>query len=474
MKSVLVISAVALPVLILIPLLTLSASSFHLPRGPSNLIHKPKLFDFVYYQKLYNKVYANEAEFVRRSKLFYARAFKVFVVGVKYIHKLSTIYLKITHLSDRTEKERLELMSIDYREHPDEAAETHAVEAEDVDQELKEIVDHRRDNSTFALLAAELGPASKRKRRQVVDVEEDLSLEDLMDESKPGAVADREFVEPMSAQEADEIDRKAANEGHEYLSRLAVDESSTSEQQLERPTTDETRVFLDYRDTGCIGPIKNQGPCNSCYIFISIALYEYHHCIQRGHLIPFSEQLVLDCAPYEAGLNACEGGTEWAASEFLSFKGLEPEASYPYRAKNGTCQFDRDSPKAVASHKQVKQARGQWLVTKNQFNAETLQENLEKYGPLTVALSSHENFPEYGGGVDMLQSCSEAGHGMVIVGHGIENGHEYFLIKNSYGSDWGESGYYKLSKKFNHECIIRFGYIQVDFDQSVTTKANGH
>lgn len=207
-----------------------------------------------------------------------------------------------------------------------------------------------------------------------------------------------------------------------------------------------------------MGPVKSQGQCGACYIFSVTAIFEYQHCKQTGKLVEFSEQYAVDCGK-SATMNGCHGGVEDGVADFFSQHGIEHSRKYPFKAAEQTCPY-RGPDKMQG---RVRLARGASLTTTSYSDMDgpaQIERWLEEKGPLTIGIFEVDDFADYGGGVDVIRDCDTTkGHAMTLIGHGRENGLDYWLIRNSHGSDWGLDGYYKMAKKSNAKCIVRVGHL---------------
>ncbi|XP_073941135.1 cysteine proteinase 1-like [Choristoneura fumiferana] len=189
---------------------------------------------------------------------------------------------------------------------------------------------------------------------------------------------------------------------------------------------------FDWRDKGAVSAVKNQGACGSCYIFSAIGNIEGQYAIKHGQCLSLSEQQALDC------LNTlgCNGGWPDDVMSQLAADNaaLELESDYPYIASRGQCAED-------ASKKRVTVQDGKKLQTDDE-NA--LKQYLVTYGPLSIALDATD-MQMYSGGVLHPSECENVmDHAVLLVGYGEEAGTPYWIIKNSWGTNWGEQGYVRM------------------------------
>ncbi|KAL1532161.1 ervatamin-B-like [Salvia divinorum] len=189
---------------------------------------------------------------------------------------------------------------------------------------------------------------------------------------------------------------------------------------------------LDWRDHNVVTAIKTQ----CCWAFSSVAAIEGIVAIRSGKLTQLSEQHILDCN-YEH--KSCNGGTMDRAFEFVRKNGgLASAIDYPYTGIQGECSNNKPSSLSL-------NIIGFSVVPPN--NEAALLAAVANQ-PISVYIDAN-NSQFYKSGV-LTGSCgTNLNHGITIVGYGEEDGVEFWLLKNSWGLEWGENGYIKLQRNVN-------------------------
>ena len=205
---------------------------------------------------------------------------------------------------------------------------------------------------------------------------------------------------------------------------------------LARPLAEAKQIFLgqcvadaakfNWVDHNGVTPVRDQDGCGSCWAFTTHGAFEGSYAILNKALIDSSEQDTLDCS----GEGDCGGG--WWAYQHLIDKGVAKEADYPYVAAKGTCKTGVQRPYKADTWGYVDSTVAIPSVA-------ALKKALCAYGPLGVAVAVTPAFKAYTSGVFNEQSNANVNHGVTLVGW--DDSKNAWRIKNSWGKNWGESGY---------------------------------
>ncbi|KAJ5076055.1 cathepsin l [Anaeramoeba ignava] len=187
---------------------------------------------------------------------------------------------------------------------------------------------------------------------------------------------------------------------------------------------------FNWVDHGAVTPIKDQGQCGSCWTFSTTGMIEGCTVADGGSLISLSEQEIVDC---DNGGYGCSGGWPYQAMAWVTQNGgLCSEQDYPYVAYDQSCQSSScNSVTTLNSHAQ--------------YSSETQMMNeIQSKGPISIAVdASGDGFMNYNGGVYSGDDCSQTqlDHAILIVGYNTDANPPYWIVKNSWGTSWGLSGY---------------------------------
>jgi C1A family cysteine protease len=200
---------------------------------------------------------------------------------------------------------------------------------------------------------------------------------------------------------------------------------------------------LDWSQMGAVTGVKDQGQCGSCWAFSTTGSMEGAIQIKWKVLNSLSEQELVDCGGAYGNLG-CNGGLMDRAFKYAEANGLCSEKDYPYTAKNGNCN------KAGCTAQPYTKLTGYKDVTTNENSLGAAVD----IGPVSVAIEAdQQGFQLYKGGVFSGVCGQNLDHGVLTVGYGTDTGQDYWKVKNSWGTSWGEQGYIRMIRN-KDECGI--------------------
>lgn len=220
----------------------------------------------------------------------------------------------------------------------------------------------------------------------------------------------------------------------------------------------------DWRQTNCVYPVRSQGDCGACYAIASTTVLESMRCINGQTNAPvLSPQQVVDCATSRRGYQnfGCDGGWPTRALQYLKDEGkVDREACYPFMRHQTTCKETIENKQGCSVSSSPTDTRMNFKVLTNE---DDVLYHVAKTGPVATVIKATDKFMYYGAGVFDDPSCSkmrsDVDHAVVIVGYGSEHGKDYWLIKNSWGTDWGINGYAKFKRGTNACSIGHWGWV---------------
>jgi hypothetical protein len=206
---------------------------------------------------------------------------------------------------------------------------------------------------------------------------------------------------------------------------------------------------VDWVKDGAVTPAKNQGACGACWSFSTTGALEGAWKIATGKLVSLSEQQLVDCSTGD-GNSGCGGGTMDAAFTYVENHKLCTEDSYSYKASQGKCNVSSCTVGIPSGR-----VTGFKDVPLKDTNA--LMEAVAQQ-PVSVGIEADQSsYQLYKGGVLTTECGSKLDHGVLLVGYGTDQGVDYWKIKNSWGSAWGENGYIRIQrgKSDDGECGVK-------------------
>lgn len=470
----------------------------------------PKLFDFEYYKSVFKKSYSSLREEIVRRKIVLAKALRAFVSGIAYKYKRSRFYLALNVRSDRTPEEiarsnsKIRPFVNVGADHVDESLER----VQQVDAEEPDLVDDKEVTEELNKVAINAGQSSNRALKTIAEevkeareeihhrskrsnddspVRGDFTFDSLV--KRPARFKKRydriesnnpDYEPPEITSMGAELPKEPSMSGEvveellslehkpddthigglastlvSWLTAKLAPESHVLGSGTRRKTAHSDVRFVDHSQSECMVEVGDQGDCGSCYAFSLTAVYAWLICKQTGKLAPLSEQYLIDCAAeteYKKDVEGCVGGYPQDAGGFFEKYGVELARNYPYFEKEGKCPYEDKSNYTSMGYIRLNKGAGKPIWTRYKHFDEQLE-----YTPLIVTIGTGGSFWDYGGGIFDGQNCCKAEgnacgvHVVVVVGHGSEDGEDYWIIRNSVSTAYGENGYIRMSK--NADCI---------------------
>ena len=212
-----------------------------------------------------------------------------------------------------------------------------------------------------------------------------------------------------------------------------------SDKDIDKEKMDLPKNF-DYRELGGITEVSSQGICGSCAVFSIVSLIEHYYFMKENELKKFSEQQIIDCA---SDSDICSSGSSgWDILQYIEKNGIMEYENYPYisgdTGRKSKCRYkEKDVVTKISGYRMV-----------NNPKPINIKKYLYKYGPISAAINSDCIEDYYYGIVDYSSSkcgnsLDDVSHAVTIVGwdYDEETQTDYWIVRNSWGIDWGNEGY---------------------------------
>lgn len=198
---------------------------------------------------------------------------------------------------------------------------------------------------------------------------------------------------------------------------------------------------IDWTTKSVVNAVRDQGQCGSCWAFATTANAESVWAIFNGDLLDLSEEYLVDCASGVGYFNmGCNGGNPDSAFKYMINNGQCLESSYPYTS--GVTKTAESCKKCTSAGVKFSSCAD---VTPND---QVALKSAVAISPVVVAIEADTRyFQSYSGGILDSSACGTSlDHAVEIVGYGTENGIDYWKVRNSWSSSWGENGYFRIKK----------------------------
>jgi C1A family cysteine protease len=201
---------------------------------------------------------------------------------------------------------------------------------------------------------------------------------------------------------------------------------------------------IDWVSNGAVTPVKNQGQCGSCWSFSTTGALEGAYYVTYGSLPSFSEQELVDCDNRSGGGkdHGCNGGLMDNAFSWIEKNGgLCSEDSYPYTS--GTTQTAGNCEETCSN---IANSKVSGYIDVKKSSDDAMMDALSQQ-PVAIAIQADQkDFQLYKSGVFTGDCGTQLDHGVLVVGYGTQDGDDYYRVKNSWGTTWGDQGYIYLGR----------------------------
>ena len=223
---------------------------------------------------------------------------------------------------------------------------------------------------------------------------------------------------------------------------LNISSHEQNEETLIRSKRATPPANFDHRTYQRITAVRNQGSCGCCWAFAAVAAIEGRYAIRYNQLVALSDQQLLDCDNVNGG---CNGGYPYYAMQYAITNGLKQQYSYPYLGYKSTCRSSTTSGSPF------------YLQSFTQLPADEnyLVDYLYNYGPVTMCFTFPSSMQHYVSGIVSLtasqcEAQKSGAHAVTLVGYGVDSYNvPFFTAKNSWGLNWGESGFFRFRRNLN-------------------------
>lgn len=275
----------------------------------------------------------------------------------------------------------------------------------------------------------------------------------------------------------------------DYVGWVEVDQCAACEMydDLDKVNLADMPDSFDWRALGAVTTVKNQKYCGSCWTFSTAGDVEGTHYLATGEKLDLAEQQLVACDTSNYG---CDGGYPFGAMQYIhKIGGFLKDDDYPYKGicawdacgtgYAGTPTCDTDTLNANIEDGNVANIGAWQLVAMGAEYESLMRIAMVKNGPISISFNANDmdyyvhgvvGCPSDGycqaGMIDHHYSCDPVAldHAVLLVAYGTQDDVPYWVIKNSWGTSWGEDGYFRMIRGINHCGVANFAVHSVKKD----------
>jgi len=190
----------------------------------------------------------------------------------------------------------------------------------------------------------------------------------------------------------------------------------------------------------CVHEIRDQAQCGSCWAFAASEVLSDRFCIATNGKtdVILSPQDLVSCDTSDLG---CSGGYLDKSWDYLKETGIVSDDCFPYTSQSGDVESCPNACTGTGKWTKFRATDYTQFTSSNQIKTSLVNE-----GPVETGFDVYDDFMSYESGIYVKNSDNMlGGHAVKVVGYGTEDGQDYWIVANSWGASWGETGFFRFA-----------------------------